>query len=234
MRRVIVGFEADDAGDWVARLDCHHRQHIRHRPPIWSAPWIEDDVARARHVGAALACPLCDRCELPSDLTVLRTTPTWDERTMPDALRAAHRVSSGRWGRLRVLDGSLRFVAETDPVTDAVVGCPPGAGHPARRHPSRRAGRADPLRHRLPRSPELTAPRARRDRPAGGRVPAPSRLTLRTWRGSLRSAVVRSAVPAIRSRRPSSTPRWSGSPGGDVRACCSCRRPPATTPVTSP
>jgi len=82
VRRVIVGFEADDAGDWVARLDCHHRQHIRHRPPIWSAPWIEDDVARARHVGAALACPLCDRCELPDGLVVVRTTATWNERTI--------------------------------------------------------------------------------------------------------------------------------------------------------
>jgi tellurite methyltransferase len=133
--RRIVGFEVDDVGDWVALLDCHHRQHVRHRPPFLLAPWVEDEAGRAQRVGTTLQCPLCDRCEIPSGLIVLRTTPTWDEHTMPDALRRAHRVSNGRWGRLRVAHGSVRFHAETDPPTDVIVdanvpqGIPPDVDH---------------------------------------------------------------------------------------------------------
>jgi tellurite methyltransferase len=134
MRR-IVGFTADDVGDWVAHLDCLHRQHVRHRPPFRVAPWVEHATERARRIGTALDCPLCERCEIPEDLTVLRTTPTWDEQTMPPALRRAHRVASGTWGRLHVESGALRFVAGTDPVTDAIVdadtiqGIPPDVEH---------------------------------------------------------------------------------------------------------
>ncbi len=40
---------------------------------------------------------------------------------MPTALRRAHRVASGTWGRLRVDRGRLRFVAQTHPVTDVIV-----------------------------------------------------------------------------------------------------------------
>ena len=47
MRRRIVGFVADEVGDWVALLDCHHRQHVRHRPPFRVAPWVEDEAGRA-------------------------------------------------------------------------------------------------------------------------------------------------------------------------------------------
>ena len=108
-------------GDWAAVLDCHHRQHIRHRPPFRVAPWIDDEGERLQHIGTTLQCPLCDRCELPTDLTVVRTTATWDERTMPGALRHGHRVASGTWGRRRVEEGSLRFVAQTEPVTDVIV-----------------------------------------------------------------------------------------------------------------
>jgi tellurite resistance-related uncharacterized protein len=119
--RTIVGFVADEHGDWVARLDCLHRQHVRHRPPFRPAPWVEDAASRAAHVGTPLACPLCDRCELPTGLQVARTTPTWDERTVPAALRRAHRIAGGTWGLLRVTSGALRFVARTEPLTDVVV-----------------------------------------------------------------------------------------------------------------
>jgi tellurite methyltransferase len=121
VRRTIVGFVSDDVGDWVALLACHHRQHVRHRPPFRPAPWVEDAAERDRRVGTSLDCPLCDRCELPANLVVVRTTATWDERTMPDALRRAHRVASGTWGLLRVEAGSLRFVASTEPITEVVL-----------------------------------------------------------------------------------------------------------------
>lgn len=133
--RRIVGFVLDEVGDWVALLECHHRQHVRHRPPFRVAPWVEDDAQRAQRVGATLDCPLCDRCEVPAGVVVLRTTATWDERTAPAALRTAHRIASGRWGRLRVERGSLRFVAATQPLTDVILdrgqaqGIPPDVEH---------------------------------------------------------------------------------------------------------
>jgi tellurite methyltransferase len=135
VERRIVGFERDVNGDWVALLDCLHRQHVRHRPPLWPVPWVDDEVARLEHVGAPLDCPLCDRTEIPAELEVVRTTATWDEHSMPNGLRRAHRVASGTWGRLRVEQGRLRFVAQTNPVTDVVVevggsqGIPPDVEH---------------------------------------------------------------------------------------------------------
>jgi tellurite resistance-related uncharacterized protein len=121
VRRRIVGFEVDDDGDWAARLDCLHRQHIRHQPPFRVAAWIADAEQRAARIGGAWDCPLCDRCELPADLVVRRTTATWDERTMPAGLRRGHRIASGTWGVIRVEHGALRFVARTEPVTDVLV-----------------------------------------------------------------------------------------------------------------
>jgi tellurite methyltransferase len=135
VERVVVDFEADEVGDWVALLDCHHRQHVRHRPPLWPAPWVEEDRERARRIGTTLRCSMCDRCEIPAGLVVVRTTATWDEHTMPSGLRRAHKVATGRWGRLLVRSGRLRFVAATSPVTDVLVdahrrqGIPPELEH---------------------------------------------------------------------------------------------------------
>jgi tellurite resistance-related uncharacterized protein len=133
--RRITGFEIDQAGDWAALLDCCHRQHIRHRPPFRIAPWIDNETERGQRIGTTLSCPLCNRCEVPADLIVVRTTATWDEKTMPRALRREHRLATGTWGRLRVIEGAVRFVAQTDPVTDVVVdaqrlqGIPPDIEH---------------------------------------------------------------------------------------------------------
>lgn len=60
MQRSIVGWEQDEQGDWVALLACEHRQHVRHRPPFFERPWVEDPAGRAARVGAPLDCPLCD------------------------------------------------------------------------------------------------------------------------------------------------------------------------------
>jgi tellurite methyltransferase len=135
MERSIVGFVRDDAGDWVAQLDCFHRQHIRHQPPFRSAPWVLDDLARSQRVGTVLDCPQCDRAELPQGLEVVRTTDTWDELTMPAGLRHAHRVPIGSWGLLRVERGELLFRAQTEPVIEmnlvagAAQPIPPGVAH---------------------------------------------------------------------------------------------------------
>jgi tellurite methyltransferase len=121
VERRIVGFMQDDTGDWVAQLECFHRQHVRHNPPFRPAPWVLDDLARSQRIGTLLDCPLCDRAELPDDLVVVRTTDRWNERTMPAGLRRGHRVASGMWGRLRVVEGELRFVAQTQPVIDVII-----------------------------------------------------------------------------------------------------------------
>jgi tellurite resistance-related uncharacterized protein len=46
---------------------------------------------------------------LPEGLELARTTPEFDEVSVPAALRRAHRVAAGTWGNIRVLEGSLRF-----------------------------------------------------------------------------------------------------------------------------
>ena len=121
MNRKIVGFVNDEAGDWVAWLDCFHRQHVRHSPPFRIAPWVMDDTARSQRIGSVLDCPLCDRAELPDGLEVVSTSDIWNERTMPAGLRRAHRVASGRWARLRVEEGELHFLAQTEPKIETIV-----------------------------------------------------------------------------------------------------------------
>lgn len=135
MLRSITGFHQDDVGDWVAELACHHRQHVRHRPPFFDRPWVEDDEQRAARVGTDLDCPLCDRTELPDDLAVVRTAGPFDDTTIPPGLRRDHRVADGVWGRLRVLDGAVRVTVATDPPVDVVVeaggeqALPPAVSH---------------------------------------------------------------------------------------------------------
>lgn len=60
MRRAIVDFRRDERGDWVAELSCGHAQHVRHRPPFWSRPWVEREDGRRAMLGQPLDCPLCD------------------------------------------------------------------------------------------------------------------------------------------------------------------------------
>jgi tellurite methyltransferase len=86
MLRAMTGFHLDEDGDWVAELSCLHSQHIRHRPPFWNAAWIEDEAERHARVGQLLDCPLCERAELPDGLRRVRTTATWDARSVPAAL----------------------------------------------------------------------------------------------------------------------------------------------------
>jgi hypothetical protein len=63
VRRVIVGFEQDARGDWIARLSCGHKQHIRHRPPFEVRPWVLAADSREARIGTDRDCPLCDRPE---------------------------------------------------------------------------------------------------------------------------------------------------------------------------
>ncbi len=77
-----------------------------------------DPGGRVGRLGTPLNCPLCDRAELPEELRWVRTSPIWDERTIPAGLRRAHRVAVGTWGRIVVHGGRLRFAAATTPPID--------------------------------------------------------------------------------------------------------------------
>jgi hypothetical protein len=60
VKRKIVNFDTDDEGHWRARLECGHYQHLRHRPPLESRPWILDESERVSRIGAELNCVKCD------------------------------------------------------------------------------------------------------------------------------------------------------------------------------
>jgi len=55
--------------------------------------------------------------QIPTGYELARTTPTFDNDTVPAGLLSAHRVADGVWGRLVVETGSLRFVFEDQPDT---------------------------------------------------------------------------------------------------------------------
>jgi tellurite methyltransferase len=122
MNRTMVGFHPDEAGDWVAELDCLHNQHVRHRPPFQERPWTLTGEGRAARLGQELDCPLCDRAEPPEGLVVVRRAGPFDETSLPAGLRREHRVAAGVWGRLRVQDGRIRLFMSTTPPLERTLG----------------------------------------------------------------------------------------------------------------
>jgi hypothetical protein len=60
MQRKIVGFERDEEGHWVARLECGHGQHVRHDPPWTVREWVTTEEGRAQRIGTMLNCKRCD------------------------------------------------------------------------------------------------------------------------------------------------------------------------------
>lgn len=66
MRQKIVGYDKDDDGDWRAKLDCGHYQHVRHQPPLITREWVLSEQGRASRLGAELECKKCDEAK-PAD-----------------------------------------------------------------------------------------------------------------------------------------------------------------------
>ena len=58
--RAIVGFHQDVEGDWVARLDCGHNQHVRHSPPWQNRSWVITEEERQQKIGVLLDCKKCE------------------------------------------------------------------------------------------------------------------------------------------------------------------------------
>ena len=71
MKRRIRGFHRDDEEHWVAELDCGHRQHVRHHPPLFTRDWVLTEEGRESRVGFELDCKRCDE-EREADASSLR------------------------------------------------------------------------------------------------------------------------------------------------------------------
>ena len=63
MKRCIVGFHQDDAGQWVADLECGHTQHVRHQPPWTLRPWVLTEEGRNSFLGRELVCVECGHAQ---------------------------------------------------------------------------------------------------------------------------------------------------------------------------
>ena len=61
MQRVIAGFQQDENGDWMARLDCGHTRHVRHNPPWQLRDWVTTEAGRRRFLGSTMECKKCDK-----------------------------------------------------------------------------------------------------------------------------------------------------------------------------
>jgi hypothetical protein len=59
MKQRITGFHRDEEGDWVAELECGHRQHVRHDPPWQERPWVTTEAGRDSRLGVLLECRSC-------------------------------------------------------------------------------------------------------------------------------------------------------------------------------
>lgn len=95
----------------MARLDCHHPQHVRHRPPLSSRPWVLTAEGREAHLGVELDCVRCDAFEWPDGLACYRATADFTDATVPAGLRRAHTTKVGVWGRIVVAEGAVVYVA---------------------------------------------------------------------------------------------------------------------------
>jgi hypothetical protein len=67
MQRKIIGYHKDEENDWVAELDCHHGQHVRHNPPFVNRSWVVSLEGRKSKLGETLNCVKCDQCEPKDD-----------------------------------------------------------------------------------------------------------------------------------------------------------------------
>ncbi len=122
MERTITGFHVDDVNEWVAELSCGHQQHVRHRPPFQIRDWVPKPDGRSEKLGSPIDCRLCDRGEPPIGLRLVRSSPEWNEQTVPAGLLHTHQTTGDIWGRVVVHEGQLRFSASTEPVIDVVLG----------------------------------------------------------------------------------------------------------------
>lgn len=107
--RKIVAIETEPDGAVVATLDCGHRRHVVHRPPLASNPWILDAAEREARLGQRIECGRCDALERPVDMTCYRQTAVFEAATIPAGLLHSHTLKPGVWAEIVVLAGRLRY-----------------------------------------------------------------------------------------------------------------------------
>ncbi len=112
MKRLITGYHLDEAGDWIAALNCGHHQHVRHNPPFTEREWTQSEEGRTSRLKTPLECVLCDRLEFPENLASFQRTPIFENTTIPQALLLDHATKSGIWAKIVVLQGNLRYVVQ--------------------------------------------------------------------------------------------------------------------------
>ena len=76
---------------------------------------MQSAAGRSERLRQPLECPLCDRAELPANLRIVRTSPDWNELSLPTGLRRSHRLGTGTWGRIQVHQGRLEFSMASQP-----------------------------------------------------------------------------------------------------------------------
>jgi tellurite resistance-related uncharacterized protein len=126
MQTKFAGFHQDEHGDWVAELECGHTQHVRHRPPWELRPWVTTEEGRAQRLGQTLDCPPCDAIALPPEAREYKRTATFNEQSLPDAIRNHHTTKAGTWGLIVVEAGQAEYhvrgrVHVLEPGTPGVV-----------------------------------------------------------------------------------------------------------------
>ncbi len=84
MERRIIDFDVDEEGHWRAILECGHRRHVRHNPPLVERPWVLSELGRSSRLGTSLDCKRCDDAEAPS---VEMIVPATDRLLRNDSFR---------------------------------------------------------------------------------------------------------------------------------------------------
>jgi len=67
-------------------------------------------------------------------LAPYRSTPVFDETTLPEALKREHRTKDGVWGVIRVLEGELKFVLAESGTETILTPDRPGLVQPQQTH----------------------------------------------------------------------------------------------------
>lgn len=94
------------------------RPGFTHHPlTVQAAEHMVDLVARSIHYRSV--DPVMTAAA-PTPATPYRSTPVFDEVSLPAGLRREHRTKAGAWGVIRVLEGRLRYQV-LDPSSEAIL-----------------------------------------------------------------------------------------------------------------
>jgi len=131
----IESFAEDEEGQWVARLRCGHRQHVRHDPPWHDRAWVLEAEGREAKVGMSLPCRWCLMPALPEDVEAYQQTPVFAAETTPKGLLRRHTTKAGTWAEIVVEAGRVHYVLEdADDLTFVLTTSQSGIVAPGRPH----------------------------------------------------------------------------------------------------